>query len=276
MKVQIMRTTKNPNPRKFVRGVAWCGVWVSISIYFGVRVSVATMRGVALFHNQCFGKVAREPTNQPTMSNSSVPNNVTCCDGGEEVLPRAQVHFDVVSITVFSLVVILLSFLVVVIVRLREKMALQAQLEEGVASHDRKAERRIARNKFISNGLTIKEWVPPNDQQVVLESTEEDEDSPRSAETVEASQPPAPAPPINSSLVSCTMGSDDCDSLEGEEEMAGCAICLRHFKPQQLVCESNNPLCRHIFHKDCMVDWLTKLHDECPMCREVYLLQTTV
>jgi hypothetical protein len=42
------------------------------------------------------------------------------------------------------------------------------------------------------------------------------------------------------------------------------------------VCESNNPLCRHIFHKDCMVDWLTKLHDDCPTCREVYLLQATV
>jgi hypothetical protein len=34
------------------------------------------------------------------------------------------------------------------------------------------------------------------------------------------------------------------------------------------VCESNNPLCRHIFHKDCMVDWLTKLHVDCPTCRE--------
>jgi hypothetical protein len=119
--------------------------------------------------------------------------------------------------------------------------------------------------------------VPPVDQQVV-QSTEDDEDPPRSGEAVEASQrpSPAPAPQLNSSLVSSAMGSDDYDSSPGDEETTGCAICLNHFKPQQLVCESNNPLCRHIFHKDCMVDWLTKPHDDCPLCREVYLLQTTV
>jgi hypothetical protein len=206
------------------------------------------------------------------MSNSNVPNNATCCGGGEEVLPRA--HIDVVAITVFSLVVVALSSLLVVFVRLRERLALQAQLQEDVASRDRKAERRITRKKFISDGLIVKEWVPSDDQRVV-ESTEGDEDSPPSDKAIEVSQPPAP-PVKSSSPVSCAMGSDDCESLAGEEEMAGCAICLSQFKPQQLVCESNNSSCRHIFHKDCMVDWLTKLHDDCPMCREVYLLQTTV
>jgi hypothetical protein len=214
------------------------------------------------------------------MLNSIATNNVTCCDGGEEVQPRAQV--DMVSITIFSLVAIALSLLIVFSVRLREKLALQAQLQADVASQEYEEERRITRNTFISNGLAIREWVPPNDQQVVQSTEEEDEDSSPSRDTVEASQPPAPAPApapapqLNSSLVSCAMGSDDCDSLQGEEEMAGCAICLSSFKPQELVCESNNPLCQHIFHKDCMVDWLAKLHDDCPMCREVYLPQTTI
>jgi hypothetical protein len=200
------------------------------------------------------------------MSNSNAPNNATCCDGGEEGNNR-----DVVAITVFSLMIFALSSLIVFFVRLREKLALQAQLQEDVESHDRKAERRRTRKEFISKGLIVKEWVPLDDQRVV-EATEGIEDSPPSGEAVEASQPPAPL--VTSSLVSCTMGSDDCDSLAGEEEMAGCAICLDHFKPQQLVCESDNPSCRHIFHKDCMVDWLTKHHDNCPMCREVYVLQT--
>jgi hypothetical protein len=136
-------------------------------------------------------------------------------------------------------------------------------------SHDSREERRShsrrKRKESITNGLIVEECVPPD--QHPFESTEGDEDSSPSGAAVEALQPPAP--PINSFPTSCAMRSEDCESLAGEDEMVvGCAICLNHFKPQQLVCESNNPLCRHIFHKDCMVDWLTKLHVDCPTCRE--------
>jgi hypothetical protein len=205
------------------------------------------------------------------MSNSNALTNATCCDGGEEVVPRAPV--DVVALTTFSLLIFGLCLLILVFARLREKLALQAHLEEDEASHDSKEKRKRKRKEFISNGLIVKEWVPPEDPPV--ESTEGDQDNSPPGEAVEAPQPPPPPPPINSSSpASCAMGSDDCESLAGEEEMAGCAICLSHFKPQQLVCESNNESCRHVFHKDCMVDWLMKQHDNCPMCREVYLLKT--
>ena len=71
--------------------------------------------------------------------------------------------------------------------------------------------------------------------------------------------------------VTCGMGSDDYESFS--EEQAVCAICLSRFEDHQLVCESNNGSCQHIFHKDCIIGWLiTKEH--CPMCREVYLLKT--
>jgi hypothetical protein len=206
------------------------------------------------------------------LSNSNVPTNATCCNGGEEgLVPRA--HVDVVAITVFSLVAFALCALVVVFVRLREKMVSQAQLEEDVASRDRKEEKTRTRKKSISSGLIIRKWVP-DEKPTVVESTKGDRDtSPSGESAAKASQPSAP--PINSSsTASCAIGSDDCESLDGEEEMAGCAICLSHFRPQQLVCESNNPSCRHIFHKDCIVDWLIKGHDECPMCREVYLIET--
>jgi hypothetical protein len=206
------------------------------------------------------------------MTNWNVPTNKTCCDAGEEEgFPRA--HVDVVSITVFSLVVFALCALIVVFVRLRENLALQAQLEEDVALHDRKREKTRTRKESISNGLIVKEWVP--DDASVVESPEKDQDT-SPGEAVAASQPLAP--PINtSSPASCVMGSDDCESLAGEEEMAGCAICLSHFKPQQLVCESNNSSCQHAFHKHCMVDWLMKHNaNTCPMCREVYILHTTV
>jgi hypothetical protein len=146
-----------------------------------------------------------------------------------------------------------------------------------MASQESKEERRRKRKESIINGLNVKEWEPPVDQPVEAVPTEGNQDIPPTCAAIEASHPPAS--PINLSPTSCDvpLGSEDCESLPREEEiLAGCAICLSHFKPQQLVCESNNPSCRHIFHKDCMVDWLMKLHDDCPMCREVYLLVKTV
>jgi hypothetical protein len=198
------------------------------------------------------------------LQNSNVTTDAICChgSGGTQVFPYAR--FDIV-LAVFSLLVFGLCSLFVLFGFCR-RLALPEVEEEEAASHESKEDRR---REFVSNGLIVREWVPVDPQ---VESTTGDEATPLSSETVEASQPPAP--PINSSPASCAMGSDDCESLAGEEDMAGCAICLSHFKPQQLVCESNNSSCQHVFHKDCMVDWLMKYHDNCPMCREVYLLKT--
>jgi hypothetical protein len=156
--------------------------------------------------------------------------------------------------------------------RLREKKALlvqQTQVEEALALKKSKEEMREKKKKWISNGLIVKEWVPVD---LPIESAEADQDTPPPGDAVEVPQPPASQ--INSSPTLCAMGSDDSESLSGEEEIVGCAICSSHFEPQQLVCESNNSSCQHVFHKDCMVDWLLKGHDTCPMCREVYLLRT--
>jgi hypothetical protein len=157
----------------------------------------------------------------------------------------------------------------------------QTALETGItgtdggslASHESKEERRRERKESISNGLIVKEWMPDADPPV--ESTEGDTNTPPSVETIEAPQPVL-ASHINSSPASCAMGSDDVEPLSGEEEeMAGCAICLSPFEPQQLVCESSSSSCQHVFHKDCMVDWLMREdHGTCPMCREVFLLKT--
>jgi hypothetical protein len=242
---------------------------------------------------------------------SNLVMNTTCCDGAEDAFPRARTQINVVGLTVFSLVITGLCLMGLLNARARENreiLALQAQAVENAASQESKEERKIKRKEFILNGLRVKEWAL--DGAPVVESTEGDQNTPLSGEAAESRQPPALpvsassascvgsndcedqntppsaeaveapqplSPPINSfSPASCAMGSDDCDSLAGDDEMAGCAICLSPFKPQQLVCESDNPSCRHIFHKDCMVDWLMKLHDDCPMCREAYLLQATV
>jgi hypothetical protein len=212
--------------------------------------------------------------------NATTNATTNATDGNDmRIFPHARVD---VAFTVFSLLVFGLCSLIVVLGMCRKLVLAEANVagvdhdeamphESKEERRKRKEERRRKRRELISDGLIVKEWVPVDPQ---AESTEGDQDTPPTGEAVEAPQPSAP--PLYSSLVSCAMGSDDCESLDGEEEMAGCAICLRHFKPQQLVCVSNNSSCQHVFHKDCMVDWLMKDHDNCPMCREAYLLVKTV
>jgi cbb3-type cytochrome oxidase subunit 3 len=205
------------------------------------------------------------------MSNLYVPTNATCCDGGEVVFgPPAQIN--VVGLSIFTALLLGLCFLLVIFARLREKRA-SRRAEATMASHESKDEMKRKRKEMILQGLIVNEWVPDDPP---VKSTKGDQDTQQFGEAVEdeAEAPQSASPPTNSSPASCVMGSDDCESLAGEDEMAGCAICLSHFKPQELVCKSNNSSCQHIYHKDCMVDWLMKLHDNCPMCREVYLLET--
>jgi hypothetical protein len=207
-----------------------------------------------------------------TTMSTNVTTNATCCDSEETSFPSTEVDvaLTVVSLMIFGICALI--FIFSFIFGICRKEANLLALGEDAASQESE-EDMIRRKESIAKELIVKEWVPPDDPPV--ESTEGDLDTPPSQKTVEAPQPPAP--PINSSPTSCAVGSDDCESLAGEEEeeeMAGCAICLSQFKPQQLVCESNNASCQHIFHKDCIVDWLMKRHNNCPMCREVYLLKT--
>lgn len=50
-----------------------------------------------------------------------------------------------------------------------------------------------------------------------------------------------------------------------------CAICMMNFDEGDLICESNNSQCKHVYHKACMTSWLKK-HEDCPLCREIYIL----
>jgi hypothetical protein len=52
-----------------------------------------------------------------------------------------------------------------------------------------------------------------------------------------------------------------------------CSICLAEYKQNDLVSHSSNPECQHVFHKDCILEWLLSTigEAECPICRREFL-----
>jgi len=57
-------------------------------------------------------------------------------------------------------------------------------------------------------------------------------------------------------------------------ERPDCSICLEVYKTGDTVCWAKIDDCDHIFHKECIHDWL-KNHDECPLCRVNVLTDST-
>jgi hypothetical protein len=45
-----------------------------------------------------------------------------------------------------------------------------------------------------------------------------------------------------------------------------CCICLNNYQPGEIVCVAKTNLCGHVFHQDCVNEWL-KQNDDCPLCR---------
>lgn len=50
-----------------------------------------------------------------------------------------------------------------------------------------------------------------------------------------------------------------------------CAICLTAYEIGDEICWSPNLQCQHVFHHECIAQWLYK-HDDCPMCRANFFL----
>ena len=53
---------------------------------------------------------------------------------------------------------------------------------------------------------------------------------------------------------------------EKDKEVDSCVICLEEFNDQSQVAELNCSN-KHIFHVNCLQEWVAK-YDVCPMCRE--------
>jgi len=49
-----------------------------------------------------------------------------------------------------------------------------------------------------------------------------------------------------------------------------CDICLCNYELGEEICLSPNKECWHVFHKECIIDWLTT-RPNCPICRRIYV-----
>jgi hypothetical protein len=168
------------------------------------------------------------------------------------------------AVTIFCILAVLLCCMFFVASVFRRPSEESEEIANVTGYNRRSIEDRKKRNEWISKALVVREWSSDG-------ATVETETCDISSIPDAGSKRQRPATKEDD-RVTCGMGSDDYESFS--EEQAVCAICLSRFQDHQLVCKSNNRSCQHIFHKDCMIGWLTtKQNDDCPMCRQNYVLK---
>lgn len=65
--------------------------------------------------------------------------------------------------------------------------------------------------------------------------------------------------------------AEECDYII--EPGNSCPICTEEFTEGELIAMSKNIDCSHVYHTDCIIPWMMKSHDECPMCRNDFLVE---
>jgi hypothetical protein len=167
----------------------------------------------------------------------------------------------VATLTVVSLVYYIMCYIMLHVQSSSESAATEAK--------------RAKRAAFIEENLLVHEWV--DDSQGHEEETEGQENGAQSAKqelTIQCSGHDELASQVRTKA--SEVGNDDdsaCSTVSLDSSFDGCAICLAEYKQNQKVCESSNPACTHMFHEECMVNWLMK-HHRCPICRQRYIAQT--
>ncbi len=58
--------------------------------------------------------------------------------------------------------------------------------------------------------------------------------------------------------------TEDAEETEGAEEAEPCSICLQQYEPGEKV---RHLPCQHVFHRDCVDEWLLGESRLCPMCK---------
>lgn len=68
--------------------------------------------------------------------------------------------------------------------------------------------------------------------------------------------------------------NNDMENLPLRRSVGLCTICLSTYQVRSDVIWSSNTLCDHVFHAECIIDWLLRQKDEgmpCPCCRRNFI-----
>jgi hypothetical protein len=160
------------------------------------------------------------------------------------------------------------------------------------------------RREYVSKALVVKHVIPisesdtascmtvtsltvldeenqhPSDHELLADDDDVEQQKPEQPQEQQEQQRPSPrhvsyrrlkSDLIVSSTTTTTGGGDDSSSSSSSSssQTSTCVICLNPYDIGQEICWSQNPNCRHVFHRDCIEAWLLK-HDECPCCRTNY------
>ena len=65
---------------------------------------------------------------------------------------------------------------------------------------------------------------------------------------------------------------DNFEEVHDEGEKDICPICHELFQATEEVAFSKNePCCQSVFHTECIISWLMTDHNECPLCRSIFV-----
>ena len=127
-----------------------------------------------------------------------------------------------------------------------------------------------ARAEFLDK--TLMSYIWDNTTEENISANLEDEERNRSTSMVaEDSKEIAKKTEYQDHGTSTSEISTDSKENKDEDNIAECSICLASFCIGDQVTKSNNMCCPHIFHRECVYEWLLE-HFECPMCRKEFLL----
>jgi hypothetical protein len=141
------------------------------------------------------------------------------------------------------------------------------------------------RREYVSKVLVVKHVIRQEEQKEPAEEDEEEStasaaDRSSSEHEEEVEKKPMHVLPsyirrFKSNLVLSDHHAGDLDHHirtrdSTKKEPGKCAICLNPYEVGEEICWSRNPDCLHLFHHECIKEWLLQ-HDHCPCCRADYL-----
>ncbi|EJK76528.1 hypothetical protein THAOC_01705 [Thalassiosira oceanica] len=65
-----------------------------------------------------------------------------------------------------------------------------------------------------------------------------------------------------------------CGSISNRRRANECAICFTEYDVGDVIVYSKH--CRHVFHQECMLEWLSRGNDNCPTCRSTFYVPTDI